>query len=596
MHKKLKDRYARADEQARKLTILCSNKLGEKLYTTTAPLLGLPSVRQARKICAKDIGDQYYLPGINDWALDLAMQNERRPLQNGMDGTRVIRVVELYRDEYLVGKAFPPDVRCFPSMNELDRAVSWQQIQNHVLDVREKKAYAAEAYSFNLSDTTGKTADILTGSIPESKKGVTGDHILALMLEFEKRAQIRNMPLVGHCTDSASNSLNALIFLASPSTYDQLSVSLVFVGLPRSDYCFFAPFLRQSYPSIAYPCWDHSGRTVLRNLMNTRLTLVSGKLARTQDGFQQYKTADIQDLRKLKLANPSCTIKFADITPKVRQNCDATTRVLTQHVISDLKKFVPGSEGTQLYLTAATATHEPFRNTRFGPPPAIARSLWKGLMIWRRWRRYIELTSDLTLEDHFISRSHYLTQELLVHAGINHQLALYWCFPQVPIAEYSMRNTGNRGLEAIHGMFRGGTTSLPITSANLTFAEFLARMTKATQIHRTEHQLRQIEGHTIVASKKKRRTNAHHSTDSPNEASYISYQKPSTYDQFITQLSAACDDGDKDAKQVIEELAPEMAKTLKEYKEWDNPRVSVAAPPEGLKMSGAKRSLVVDTV
>lgn len=39
-----------------------------------------------------------------------------------------------------------------------------------------------------------------------------------------------------------------------------------------------------------------------------------------------------------------------------------------------------------------------------------------------------------------------------------------------------------------------------------------------------------------------------------------------------------------------------MAKTLKEYKEWDNPRVSVAASPEGLKtLSGAKRSLVVDT-
>ena len=130
--------------------ILYSNKLGEKLYTTTAPLLGLPSVRQARKICAKDIGDQHYLPEINDWALDLAMKNEPRPLQNGMDGTRVIRVMELYRDEYLVGKAFPPDVRCFPSMNELDRAVSWQQVQNHVLYVREKKAYAAEAYSFGL--------------------------------------------------------------------------------------------------------------------------------------------------------------------------------------------------------------------------------------------------------------------------------------------------------------------------------------------------------------------------------------------------------------------------------------------------------------
>ena len=42
--------------------------------------------------------------------------------------------------------------------------------------------FAAEAYSFNLSDTTGKLPDLLTGSIPESKNGVTGDHILALIL------------------------------------------------------------------------------------------------------------------------------------------------------------------------------------------------------------------------------------------------------------------------------------------------------------------------------------------------------------------------------------------------------------------------------
>ena len=81
-------------------------------------------------------------------------------------------------------------------MDELDRAVTWQQIQDHVLEVREKQAYAAEAYSFNLSDTTGKNPDILTGSIPESKNGVTGDHVLAIMLEFEKRAQLCNTPLV----------------------------------------------------------------------------------------------------------------------------------------------------------------------------------------------------------------------------------------------------------------------------------------------------------------------------------------------------------------------------------------------------------------
>ena len=90
LHKKQKGRYARADGQARKLAILYSNRLGEKLYTTTAPMLGLPSARQARRINAKEISDQYYLPGINSWAFDLAASREPRPLQNGMDGTRVI--------------------------------------------------------------------------------------------------------------------------------------------------------------------------------------------------------------------------------------------------------------------------------------------------------------------------------------------------------------------------------------------------------------------------------------------------------------------------------------------------------------------------
>ena len=122
---------ARADEQAHKLVILYSNRLGEKMYTTTDPLLGLPSVRQARRICAKDIGSHYYLPGINDWALEKAASCEARPLQNSMDDTRVISVVELYHDQYLVGKAFSQDGRCFPSPECLDEAINWEQVQRY---------------------------------------------------------------------------------------------------------------------------------------------------------------------------------------------------------------------------------------------------------------------------------------------------------------------------------------------------------------------------------------------------------------------------------------------------------------------------------
>ena len=223
LQKKLKGRYARADEEARKLAILYSNKLGEKMYTTTAPLLGLPKVRQARRIRSKDSSDHYYIPGINDWALQLVASQEHRPLQNGMDGTRVVRIIDSYRDKYLVGKSFPPDVRCFPSPENLDQALNWEQVHQYVLSVRSEKTYASEAYSFNLSDTSGKLPDVMAGSIPESRQGVTGDHILALILEFERRAAMHSLPLIGHCTDSASNALNGLLFLASPSTYIYLT-------------------------------------------------------------------------------------------------------------------------------------------------------------------------------------------------------------------------------------------------------------------------------------------------------------------------------------------------------------------------------------
>ena len=56
-----------------------------------------------------------------------------------------------------------------------------QDVQKYIFKVRQTNAYAAEAYTFNLGDTTGEHADILLGSIPEAKAGVTGEHILALI-------------------------------------------------------------------------------------------------------------------------------------------------------------------------------------------------------------------------------------------------------------------------------------------------------------------------------------------------------------------------------------------------------------------------------
>lgn len=199
--KKVKGRYFHASEQARSLAILISNRLGEKMYSTVAPMMGLPLARQAQRLRAKERHPFTYMPGLNDWAFRRAAENPR-PYHNSMDGTRVVRTVELYQDQYLVGECFPPDVRQFPLPNQLPKVETWEKVQEYVLSVRAQSRYAAEAYSFDLVDTTGKTPDLLTGSIPEATSGVTASHIYALMLAVEEKASTHNLSLVGHCTDS----------------------------------------------------------------------------------------------------------------------------------------------------------------------------------------------------------------------------------------------------------------------------------------------------------------------------------------------------------------------------------------------------------
>ena len=84
-------------------------------------------------------------------------------------------------------------------------------------------------------------------------------------------------------------------------------------------------------------------------------------------------------------------------------------------------------------------------------------------------------------------------------------------------------------MEAIHGIFRCGSASLPITSPNFSF-----RMNQTLHIQQAEQNLKQISGHTIVASKKKRVVCAHESCD---QASEEEYTKPETYKEFVEQIS-----------------------------------------------------------
>ena len=162
INKKAKGMNYKADEQARSLAILYSNKLGEKAYSELAPILGLPGVRQAQNIRKKEMADDYYLPGINDWCIKKASERSCKPLQNGMDGTRVVRAIELYLDKYLIGEEFSTDVRKFLTEFNLPILQDAEQVKNYIFDVRRNNRYAAEAYSLNLTDLTGNLSDLYT--------------------------------------------------------------------------------------------------------------------------------------------------------------------------------------------------------------------------------------------------------------------------------------------------------------------------------------------------------------------------------------------------------------------------------------------------
>jgi len=103
-----------------------------------------------------------------------------------------------------------------------------QNPKNYTLNVRKNRQYA---FNLCICDTTGTLEDVVIGYIPETKKRVTGSHIFALMLVVEKRAKLYGVSLIDHCTDSASNSLSALIKLASPLTFTKFSQQIQFIGL-----------------------------------------------------------------------------------------------------------------------------------------------------------------------------------------------------------------------------------------------------------------------------------------------------------------------------------------------------------------------------
>ena len=113
-------------------------------------------------------------------------------------------------------------------------------------------------------------------------------------------------------------------------------------------FVYFAPILRKGYLSIAYPCWDHCRRTSICNLMNASISTVAEVTPSniTPDNCVKYSVATNQDLRALKKLKSNSSVKHADITPHMHQNCDATVRVLSRKTLEEIETHVPSAKAT----------------------------------------------------------------------------------------------------------------------------------------------------------------------------------------------------------------------------------------------------------
>lgn len=94
---------------------------------------------------------------------------------------------------------------------------------------------------------------------------------------------------------------------------------------------------------------DHSSRTAVRNLLNGNISITVEPLAH-DSGTTTAKIASVLDLKQLKANYPGASIRHEDLSPLIRQTCNAAGRVLSQKIVDELHQYVPGSEGTQTYL------------------------------------------------------------------------------------------------------------------------------------------------------------------------------------------------------------------------------------------------------
>ena len=436
---------------------------------------------------------------------------------------------------------------------------------------------ASKVAIHNLCNLTGQRSQPLVYLMwPTPNSGYGGSHLLKIWRKVIQHCATNNVNLVGHSVDSAGFSLAASVQLMTP-TESAVAEGINYLGLDVPDEKFVAPYFWK-LPSIAYGDYDHLRRTFLRVLKYSTRNLTFFKDARGSTVATINHLHELMHICKEKgqsvpfSANDLILISFFDQRP------DTANRIFTLKVVDMLHKYVKGSEGTCLYITAVHFLTEPFFNASYGSPEEIQKALSTGISILRLWKRYLELkkmkfhsqknaAKIKERRGNFITYGAYTTSELLFSAGCQHSLAMFLHFKHLGPEVCSPHRSGTITTEKIIGQLQGKTNQLQSLDTSPTYADMINKTKDLAFINEALSELSSYEGIRIPATSNRKLS--HFQVRKGNDTRY---QYPCNYREFLERQRSMHRAGVKQAQDFIRKYLPdEFETTLTVNGYWEMP-------------------------
>lgn len=107
-----------------------------------------------------------------------------------------------------------------------------------------------------------------------------------------------------------------------------------------------------------------------------------------------------------------------DIDPKDRQNFRSLQKCMKSEVLDNLKKYVPESDATILFLKICRLVTDSYMHPTSTPLERL-HSIWYSIFVLRGWRLWIVKNDKYTVKENFITQNAYTCIELNGHSFIN---------------------------------------------------------------------------------------------------------------------------------------------------------------------------------